>query len=480
MVFSSIIFLFIFLPSVLLLYYTLPRSLQNSLLLLSSLVFYAWGEGQYVLIMLFSIAMNYFVGLGLAKAQGKHRQLLLAIGIVLNFLPLLFFKYSAFLLLNLHSLVGGVVPLPAESLKVHLPAGISFFTFQSVSYVVDIYRGTTAPQKHVIRLGLYISLFPQLIAGPIVRYHDIVSQIARRHVSIEGFAEGVERFVLGLGKKVLIANPLGNVADIIFGQPVEMLSTPLAWLGIVSYSLQIYFDFSGYSDMAIGLGRMFGFTYLENFKYPYISKTLREFWTRWHISLSSWFRDYLYIPLGGNRGGSWRTAFNLLTVFFLCGLWHGASWNFVLWGLFHGAFLFLERGVFGGFLKRVPAVISHIYVLLVVSIAWVFFRAETPTQALAFLGKMFDCSSLKQLSPDVLINLNGYFAFIFFLAVIFSMPVRQMLHKWGTCQKSDAEATRPLSLCGYVLKTGVLSSILLLVSMSLATGSYNPFIYFRF
>ena len=318
MVFSSIIFLFIFLPSVLLLYYTLPRSLQNSLLLLSSLVFYAWGEGQYVLIMLFSIAMNYFVGLGLAKVQGKHRQLLLAIGIVLNFLPLLFFKYSAFLLLNLHSLTGGVVPLPAESLKVHLPAGISFFTFQSVSYVVDIYRGTTAPQKQVIHLGLYISLFPQLIAGPIVRYHDIVSQIARRHVSIEGFAEGVERFVLGLGKKVLIANPLGNVADIIFDQPVEMLSTPLAWLGIASYSLQIYFDFSGYSDMAIGLGRMFGFTFLENFKYPYISKTLREFWTRWHISLSSWFRDYLYIPLGGNRGGSWRTAFNLLTVFFLC------------------------------------------------------------------------------------------------------------------------------------------------------------------
>ncbi|MDP3479070.1 MAG: MBOAT family O-acyltransferase [Desulfoprunum sp.] len=365
----------------------------------------------------------------------------------------------------------------------HLPAGISFFTFQSLSYLIDVYRRTTLPQGNIVHLGLYIALFPQLIAGPIVRYHDVAQQILKRYVHIEMFAEGIERFIWGLSKKVLIANPLGKMADIIFSQPVENLSSPVAWLGISSYTLQIYFDFSGYSDMAIGLGKMFGFTFLENFNYPYVSRTLREFWTRWHISLSTWFRDYLYIPLGGNRGSAARTAFNLITVFFLCGLWHGASWNFVIWGLFHGTFLLLERGRFGRFLKNLPQPLLHIYVLLVVMVAWVFFRAETVSQALVFLQKMFDFSLQNRLSPDVLTHLTSHFFVVFVLAVVFSLPVRQALAKiakTGFPVGSGYAQGRVVAPLAQGLTIGMYFTILLLVTMNLATGSYNPFIYFRF
>lgn len=483
MVFSSIVFLFFFLPLAILLYYAVPKGLRNGLLLLFSLVFYAWGEGQYVLLMLLSIVLNYLFGLGLAAVSDSHRRYVLAAGIVLNLLPLLFYKYAGFIVDNLRVFGGGFLPLPAGTVSLHLPVGISFFTFQSLSYLIDVYRGTTLAQRNIVHLGLYVALFPQLIAGPIVRYRDVAGQILIRNVHIEMFAEGIERFIRGLSKKVLIANPLGKMADIVFSQPVESLSTPVAWLGISSYTLQIYFDFSGYSDMAVGLGKMFGFTFPENFNYPYVSRTLREFWTRWHISLSTWFRDYLYIPLGGNRGSSARTAVNLIAVFFLCGIWHGASWNFVVWGLFHGAFLLLERGRFGIFLNNVPQCISRLYVLLVVMVAWVFFRTETVGQALTFLRKMFDFSFQTGISPELLTHLNNHFLLVFMLALLFSLPVRQALAMaaasglpFGTGQ-ADGRVVAPLAQGA---RAGVYLTVLLLAAMNLATGSYNPFIYFRF
>ena len=480
MVFSSIIFLFFFLPIALLLHLVAGRHLRNTALLAVSLIFYAWGEELYVLLMLCSILVNYIFGILISRPKTKKRKkILLAIGVMLNLLPLFYFKYSGFVLenfLNILAVVG--IESTIEAKQLHLPIGISFFTFQALSYIVDVYRGMVQPQKNVLNIGLYISLFPQLIAGPIVRYHDVAKQLVKRTVTAEKFAYGVERFVFGLGKKVLLANPMGAMADQIFSLGIDQISTTTAWLGIICYTLQIYFDFSGYSDMAIGLGRMFGFRFLENFNYPYIARSIREFWRRWHISLSNWFRDYLYIPLGGNRLGSTRTGVNLLIVFLLCGFWHGASWNFIIWGLCHGLFLVLERGRLGRMLQKTPSVMQHLYVLLVVINAWVFFRAETLGYALQYLGVMYGIGSAETMYPYIYIGLDYEFYTTLAVALLFSSPLYPAVVKF--VEQSDIQSRPTLSGAILFAKCSILCFLLLSASLNLANGAYNPFIYFRF
>ena len=432
--------------------------------------------------MMASICLNYLFGLLIAGAATTTRKkVFLGLVVVFNLLPLFYFKYSFFVLENGIRLLGLLhVDHSLAAVPTHLPIGISFFTFQALSYVIDVYRGICPPQRNPLNMGLFIALFPQLIAGPIVRYHDIAKQLVKRSVRMEDFSCGVERFVYGLGKKVLLANPMGAMADQIFALGIDQLSTTTAWLGILCYTLQIYFDFSGYSDMAIGLGRMFGFRFLENFNYPYISRSIREFWRRWHISLSNWFRDYLYIPLGGNRKGPVRTGLNLVTVFLLCGFWHGASWNFIIWGLCHGLFLVLERGRVGAWLDRMPAWTQHGYVILVVINAWVFFRAETLVYALQYLGVMYGIHGAGTMYPYVYISLDAEFYATLFLAVVLSAPVfpglsrhLQHLDNLAYARHSTAVAVPATKLC-------FLGLVLLFSAMNLATGAYNPFIYFRF
>ena len=355
--------------------------------------------------------------------------------------------------------------------NIELPIGISFFTFQSLSYLVDVYRGEVRAQRNLLDLGTYIALFPQLIAGPIIRYHDIAKQLKRRSVTGASFLEGMNRFILGLARKLLIANNAGFLADQVFNLPHEQLSTPISWLGVLCYALQIYYDFAGYSDMAIGLGKMFGFDFLENFNFPYISKSIREFWRRWHISLSSWFRDYLYIPLGGNRNGTFLTYLNLGFVFFVTGLWHGASWNFVIWGLFHGFFMVVERLV-----KVKPfflsTFLSHVYVLLVVCVAWVFFRVETISEAIFFLRKMFFYTNEGSLKP--LLYLDPFLILIIGIGILFSTPIGLVMYKKSCNFLSLSENQQQL-----LIYAG--SMLLLFFSLTqLARTTYNPFIYFRF
>lgn len=447
-------------------------------MLLASLLFYTWGEGYYVLLMLISIALNYCVGIGLEHAPTRLiRKRILLLGVAANLVGLGFFKYTNWLLTTIADLLGRDGLLILET-PIHLPIGISFFTFQAISYIVDVYRNETPAQNNPFRLGLYISSFPQLIAGPIVRYNQVAEQIGRRGHSFTLFASGAERFITGLGKKVLIANPLALVADSIFSQQPETLSPELAWLGILCYSLQIYFDFSGYSDMAVGLGRIFGFHFPENFNYPYIARSVQDFWRRWHISLSSWFRDYLYIPLGGNKKGNLRTHINLFTVFILCGLWHGASWNFLIWGLIHGLFLVLERKMLRDFIRRMPVFIARLYTLLVVSHAWVFFRAEDLSYAGDYLKAMYFLND----RADYAFNLKAYwginplFCLSLGLGVLFATPVakwcREAFHPKlsGSSFLPALEITRAISYL----------AILYVCISFLAVNAYNPFIYFRF
>lgn len=479
MVFSSLFFLFCFLPVVLLSYYVLPVKLRNLHLLLASLFFYAWGEGVYVVLMLSVVLINYALGIHFERTSGPGRRLWLASGVSLNLLPLLYYKYFEFFLASMDEFFPAIA-LSAVNPEhaIHLPLGISFFTFQALSYLIDTYRRTTPAQKNPINLGLYIALFPQLIAGPIVRYHDIALQIARRRVTPELFTSGVERFMVGLAKKVLLANTLGQMADIVFGIPSEQLSTAAIWIGATSYMLQIYYDFSGYSDMAIGLGRMFGFTFLENFNYPYIARSIQEFWRRWHISLSNWFRDYLYIPLGGNRQGGVRTITNLFVVFFLCGLWHGASWNFVFWGLFHGFFLALERGYPGQMLRRLPSLFRHLYVLFIVLIGWIFFRAESFDQGAELTAVLLGDQLTAALPYNVVLRMDPLFVTTFIIAVIFMFPVVPALLKRFDAKSPAWPGTIPgLAKC---VHRGGLFMVFILSIASLATGVYNPFIYFRF
>ena len=375
MVFSSLTFLCVFFPAVFLLYYLLPSMpAKNTLLIISSLLFYAYGEPVYVLLMAGSASLNYLYGLWIGRAGKKKPVLALAVGT--NFLILGIFKYADMLIDTCNRLTGAQFPL----IRVSLPIGISFFTFQALSYLIDVYRGQVKAQKNYAHMLLYISFFPQLIAGPIVKYHDIERQISNRTFDLEETAEGFRRFIVGLSKKVLLSNTAALAADAVFAAELAQVGALAAWIGAVSYLFQIYFDFSGYSDMAIGLGRMFGFTFQENFNYPYISCSVQEFWRRWHISLSTWFKEYLYIPLGGNRKGRARTYVNKLFVFFCTGLWHGADWTFVIWGLYHGLFLLLE-GILP--VKRLPRALGHVYTMLVVCAGFVIFRADTLSQGAA-------------------------------------------------------------------------------------------------
>ena len=377
MLFSTPLFLFAFLPVSCFAYWLSPHRYRNVLLLFLSLLFYAWGEGPYLLLLLGSVAVNWLLGNGLVG--NSRRKLILRLGIALNLLPLLVLKYGSWLLLT--------CGFPTRPF--HLPIAISFFTFHAISYLVDLDRSDAKPAADSVRLGLYFAFFPQLIAGPIVRYRAIQSQLVSRNPDLSTIAEGIERFVLGLSKKVLIADTLARPVDRLFGAPVAELASPVCWLALLSYSLQIYFDFSGYTDMAIGLGKFFGFTLPENFDRPYAAKSLQDFWRRWHMSLSAWFRDYVYLPLGGSRLGNARTAFNLWAVFLLCGLWHGANWTFVTWGLYHGFFLSAERLGLDTKIRRLPVCLSRTYAFLIVSLGWVLFRSPNLSRAIDWYRALF-------------------------------------------------------------------------------------------
>jgi len=483
MVFSSSVFLFLFLPLTLIAYYLLPRGLRNGFLLAASLLFYAWGEVYYVYIILLSILLNYGCGRLLEwadRGEGRERGWILAGGIAVNLALLVYFKYVNFLLDQINRLLAEWGAGGIDFTPVHLPLGISFFTFQAISYLVDVYRRETTAQRNLFDAALYIALFPQLIAGPIVRYHDVADQIRTRHrESVDLFASGIQRFVFGLAKKMLIANPLGEVADQIMDMPAADLTTGVAWLGIICYGLQIYFDFSAYSDMAIGLGRMFGFRFLENFNYPYVSQSIQEFWRRWHISLSTWFRDYLYIPLGGNRKGPWRTYFNLALIFILCGLWHGANWNFLVWGLLHGSYLVIERLGLARLIAGWWRPLRHFYTLLLVTVAWVFFRIEEFEPALAFLAAMVGQAEGDGGRVYLAMYLDANVGLTLLAGLLLSMPVYPWLRERLAALGSGRSGGVAL-LAGGGLRLAWLGLLFTLSSAHIAANTYNPFIYFRF
>jgi alginate O-acetyltransferase complex protein AlgI len=487
MLFTDPCFLFLFLPVVLAVYYFTPRGGKNLVLLAASVLFYALGEGWSTFVVLASIVINYFIGQWIESEIGHGRsRSALATGVVVNLALLCAFKYSAFLVGNLNFLLVAVnvprLPLP----KIHLPLGISFFTFHALSYITDVWRQEVKPMKRLSSFGLYIMLFPQLIAGPIIRYKTICDQFAiggprgREH-SWDAFAEGVRRFIIGFGKKMLIANTVAKTSLTIFTIRPTLLTPAVAWLGVVCYTLQIYFDFSGYSDMAIGLGKMFGFTFPENFNYPYIASSITDFWHRWHMTLSSWFRDYLYIPLGGNRVPKWRVYLNLLIVFFLCGLWHGAMWTFVVWGLFHGAFLIIERMGFRNWLER-RRILRHVYVLLVVMVGWVFFNSNTFTQAREFLMRMAFLGKSDSAFFTVKQCVNRTLVIAIVVGALGSLPVATWA---GAAIDRAGAAARGGRLWLVDLIAGIgeftmMVAIFLASTALSAAGTYNPFIYFRF
>lgn len=467
MVFSSLTFLCVFFPAVFLLYYLLPSMpAKNTLLIISSLLFYAYGEPVYVLLMAGSASLNYLYGLWIGRAGKKKPVLALAVGT--NFLILGNFKYADMLIDTCNRLTGAQIPL----IRVSLPIGISFFTFQALSYLIDVYRGQVKAQKNYAHMLLYISFFPQLIAGPIVKYHDIERQISNRTFDLEETAEGFRRFIVGLSKKVLLSNTAALAADAVFAAELAQVGALAAWIGAVSYLFQIYFDFSGYSDMAIGLGRMFGFTFQENFNYPYISCSVQEFWRRWHISLSTWFKEYLYIPLGGNRKGRARTYVNKLFVFFCTGLWHGADWTFVIWGLYHGLFLLLE-GILP--VKKLPRALGHVYTMLVVCAGFVIFRADTLSQGAALIGKMFTgLPSGRDTMGFALQQINPLLVLVLVICLFASCPLKSLRSRLpGRWEKILARVGNPSA---YVCSI----ALLVLCMLSLSGGTYNPFIYFRF
>ncbi|MDI9513473.1 MAG: MBOAT family O-acyltransferase [Bacillota bacterium] len=471
MVFSSLVFLCIFLPVNLFLYFIIKnRTWRNWILILSSLFFYAWGEPVWITAMIFSGVFDYFNGLMVEKYHGtKEAKFFVALSITGNLLLLGAFKYSGFFVENINALFGLSLNVP----RISLPIGISFYTFQTISYVVDVYRGEVKAQRSPFKFMLFVSLFHQLVAGPIVRYSDIAAEIEHREVTATGFSEGVNRFIIGLGKKVLIANTAGELALSFLGTDYEKLPVAGAWLGILLYAFQIYFDFSGYSDMAIGLGRMYGFTYKENFNYPYISKSATEFWRRWHISLGSFFRDYLYIPLGGNRRNHAR---NLLVVWFLTGLWHGASWNFIIWGLYYFVFVFAEKLFLKKLLDRIPAFFSRIYLLLIVLVGWVFFYHIDMGEGLRFLGVMFG-RAYAFTNSEVSILFRGNALFLV-LAVIASTPLAKRLFE---AVKTYFLGNRARVVFMDRVFKPVINIFILVLSLAFLVGqSYNPFLYFRF
>ncbi len=466
MVFSSTIFLCVYLPLVLLGYYICPKKGRNLFLLIASLVFYAWGEPKYVFLMIFSILVNYIFG----RLMDKHREnkkrlkLMLVLSVVIDIGLLSVFKYTDFIITNVNAIFGANFDL----LNIALPIGISFYTFQAMSYTIDVYRNDVRVQKNLIDFGMYITMFPQLIAGPIVRYADVQDQLADRSVTTADFSEGIMRFVVGLGKKVLLANQMGAVWSEIYALGGDV-SALMAWTGAIAYTFQIYFDFSGYSDMAIGLGRMFGFKFPENFRYPYQSVSITDFWRRWHITLSTWFKEYLYIPLGGNRRGLARQALNLLIVWSLTGFWHGAGWNFVLWGLYYFVILFIEKLFLLKALDKLPKFFRHVYALLLIIIGWVIFASDDVSVLLPFLGSMFGANGAIG-GMDVYTLLTKAALLVICCIASTELPKKLFLSAAGAMNEKAA----------FTLKS-VLTIALLALSMILLIGdSYNPFLYFRF
>ena len=456
MLFSSIPFLFYYLPVVVLVYFLLPRVLRNGFLLLASLFFYAWGEPRYVLLMAATITVFYALGIAIEKSEGGLKKLWLTLAVGSGLAALAVFKYADFAVENFNALTGMSIPL----LKLALPIGISFYTFQSISYAVDVYRGDTKAQRNIVDFGAYVALFPQLIAGPIVRYVDIARELENRQESREDVAAGLFHFLIGLGKKVLIANPLGELCSIFRASGEK--SVLFYWLYAIAFALHIYFDFSGYSDMAVGLGRVFGFRFPRNFDYPYISKSITEFWRRWHMTLGGWFRDYVYIPLGGNRVSKGRWVVNILVVWMLTGLWHGAAWNFVLWGLLFAAFLMLEKWLP---VHKLPSVLRHGYVLLVVVISFVIFNAESLAQAWGDISGMFGGQAVPLLTAESVYYLRSYGLLLAVAAVGATPAVRNLAAR--------------LERIG-ILRLAVAAALLLVCTAYLVDGSFNPFLYFRF
>ena len=468
MVFSSLVFLWLFLPVVFALYFTAKEQYRNVILLIASLFFYAWGEPVYVLVMILSIIVNCFCGLKIGAAEEHKRKRALFWGVFVNLALLGVFKYTGFFTENVNAIFG----LQVEVKHLPLPIGISFYTFQSISYLVDIYRRVCEPQRNIIKMGLFISFFPQLIAGPILKYYDIASQIDKRQVTLPLFNEGAVRFLQGLAKKVIIANIMAKTADEIFALGLNDLSTPAAWIGIIAYTFQIYFDFSGYSDMAIGLGYMLGFKFLENFNYPYIAKTVQDFWRRWHISLSSWFRDYVYIPLGGNRKGN--VYVNLFIVFFVTGMWHGASWNFVLWGLWHGIFLVIERIIKNSKLNtiKLPYIITWAYTMVVVIIGWVMFRAVDMTYAYDYIKIMFSFKA-NEIADNIALFFIKDNLILFIIAIISATPfIKNIYHILNNNSRAYKynQIVKPLALI----------TIFIIAISYIVNSTYNPFLYFNF
>ena len=464
MVFSSLTFLFIFLPLVLLFYFLLPGiRAKNAVLCLFSLVFYAWGEPVYVLLMIASILLNYLVGLGMARFPGRKKGLLV-LALIFNLGAIGYFKYAGFFLSSLNSLFS--LHLPA--MQIALPIGISFYTFQILSYVIDVYHGRTAAQKNLLSLATYITMFPQLVAGPIVRYETVREELSARHVSLNDFTEGLSRFFFGLGKKVLIANQMALVADAVF-DAAALPPAGALWIGALCYAMQIYYDFSGYSDMAIGMGRMFGFHFTENFNYPYIADSVTDFWRRWHISLSAWFREYVYIPLGGNRCGTARHIFNMLVVWLLTGLWHGAAWTFVLWGLYYGLLLILEKHVLGNVLSRIPKAVRQIVTFLLALFGWIIFRSESLAALGRFLSGAFSFG-FSGAGAFLMSNSNALSPLVLLPAAILGCL------SWTRWLEKHFPGSRALAALRLAC-----AFLIWLASIAMLLGeSYNPFIYFRF
>lgn len=458
MVFSSGLFLFCFLPIVLALYFFAAERYRNVILLLASLFFYAWGEPKNVLLMISSILINFFCGQMIDKSN--RRKIYLVVSIIFNLGMLFVFKYLNFTVSIWESITGSTLSIT----KIGLPIGISFFTFQIMSYIIDVYRGNVKAQRNPINFALYVSLFPQLIAGPIVRYIDVDKQIRTRKCSCEKAYEGFKRFAIGFSKKILIADQLSKLVEITFSNTYPSIFG--YWVGIIAYSLQIYYDFSGYSDMAIGLGKIFGFDFLENFNYPYISKSIKEFWRRWHISLSTWFKDYLYIPLGGNRKGKIRTYINLMIVFLSTGLWHGASWNFIIWGVYYGLFLIIERIGFGKILQKWPKSLQHLYTIIIVMIGWVFFRADSLNDALIYIKGMFMLHGKDWNNFQFI--MNGQYWLSIFTGVIFAIPHKKLIFK--VIKIHTKEWINDILIIG----------IFMLAICYMVGSGYSPFLYFRF
>lgn len=466
MVFSSTIFLCVYLPLVLLGYYICPKKGKNLFLLIVSLIFYAWGEPKYVFLMIFSILVNYVFGLLMDKHREnkKRLKLMLVISVIIDLGLLSVFKYTDFIITNINSVFGAGFDL----LNIALPIGISFYTFQAMSYTIDVYRDDVRVQRNLIDFGMYITMFPQLIAGPIVRYSDIQDQLAERNVTAADFSEGIMRFVVGLGKKVLLANQMGAVWTQIYALGGD-ISALMAWTGAAAYTFQIYFDFSGYSDMAIGLGRMFGFKFPENFRYPYESVSITDFWRRWHITLSTWFKEYLYIPLGGNRRGLARQALNLLIVWTLTGFWHGAGWNFVMWGLYYFAILFIEKLFLLKALDKLPRLFRHAYALLLIVIGWVIFASDDVSVMLPYLGSMFGANGALG-GMDVYTLLTRAALMVICCVASTELPRRLLVTAAGKMNEKAA----------FTVKSVLTLTLLALSVVFLIGDSYNPFLYFRF